>query len=160
MGQGALEQARNDRADRVAIVDHDIGVLRAQPLDLRAECRVIRIEEAGATLGDLFRIRLGARRVERLAVEGGGGAQLRRRLARIERDAGRDRGSRRSPCGRSPCGSPSRRDRRRNRRAARSTNRRPCARARARRGRFRIRPGCPCPYAAGSPRGVRHRGRW
>ena len=79
--------------------------------------------------------------IERLAVEGVGRAQSGRRLSRIERHAGRvavhvDDGAR---------------DRRadtvaprsaRSRRAARSTNRRPCARARARRGRAR--------YSAGS----------
>ena len=137
-GQRALEQARNDRADRVAIVEHDIGVLSLRSRSISArERRVIRIEEAARDARRSLPHRALRPAVERLAVEGGGRAQLRRRLAR-------DRA-------RLPDGSRftsitvreiavridrSRRDQRRSRRAARSTSRRPCARARARRGAF------------------------
>ncbi len=72
----------------MAIVDHDAPVPRAQPLDLGVERRVIGVEPARPPRGDLVRRGRGAVAVQRLAVEGGGGAELRRGLAGVERHAG------------------------------------------------------------------------
>ena len=66
-----------------------MGMLCLQALDLGSKCGVIRIEEADLAFGDAFSARLGARLINGLAVEGGGGAELRRRLPGIERNAGR-----------------------------------------------------------------------
>ena len=61
----------------------------AEPRDLGRERRMIGVEVEAPSRGDFSRVRRLVRPVERLAVEGGGWAELGRRLARIERRAAR-----------------------------------------------------------------------
>src|SRR5688572_5865119 len=86
MGQLALEQARDTRADRMAIVEHDPGMEVAQALKLRRQRLVVRVEPPSASGRDARGVRPPPLAVERLAVEGRGRAQLRGRLAGIERN--------------------------------------------------------------------------
>ncbi len=87
--QLALEEPRDDGADRVAVVEQGIAVRGLHPRDLVGERPVVGVEAGAAALLDLVRVWLLALAVERLAGEGGGRAQARRGLARVERGARR-----------------------------------------------------------------------
>src|ERR1700727_992459 len=64
-------------------------MLLTEPRDLGGERGMVGIEIKAPSLGDFGRVRRSARPIERLAVEGRGWAELRRRLTRIERSAAR-----------------------------------------------------------------------
>lgn len=83
--QFAIEQMRDERADRMRVVDHDLRVLRAQPCNLVGKRCVVRVEPARATQRDLRLIRSSAIDIQRLIVEGGERAQTGGVLARIQR---------------------------------------------------------------------------
>ena len=72
----------------MAVVDHESAVKSLQPSHLGVEGSVIRVEPSGPPLRDLQRVGLLSRPVQRLAVETRGRAELRRRLAGIERNPG------------------------------------------------------------------------
>lgn len=71
----------------MAVVDDDGAVGGAQALEFGPQRCMVRIEPAGASLGDGGQVRLGAGTVQRLAVEGHGRTKLRRRLSGVERCA-------------------------------------------------------------------------
>ncbi len=71
----------------MAVIEQGHPVLGQGPLDLFLKGRMVGIEEGPAALLDLLLARLLAVEIEGIAVEGGGGAQARGRLAGIERGA-------------------------------------------------------------------------
>jgi hypothetical protein len=87
--QRALEQPRNLRSDRMAVIQHDFVVFASQPGDRRGNCRMVGIEKRGAAHCQLRTLGLKAGPVQRLAVKGRCGTQLGGRLSGIQRHAGR-----------------------------------------------------------------------
>src|ERR1700677_1643790 len=85
--QFAVEQTRNDRPNGMGVEQSHPFVSLPEACDLAGERRVIGIEVKTPAVCDVGRVRRLARAIERLAVEGRGRAEFRRRLTRIERSA-------------------------------------------------------------------------
>ena len=73
----------------MGVEQRDALMLLAQASDLAGERRMVGIEVKTPPLGDFGRVRRAARPIERLAVEGRGWDEFRRRLTGIERGAAR-----------------------------------------------------------------------
>ncbi len=86
--QLAGEQARDDGADGVAVVEGDARMRAAQAGDLGGERGVVGGEVGGLAPLDVGRVGRHAGLPQRLAVEGGGGDEFGRVLAGVEGDAG------------------------------------------------------------------------
>jgi hypothetical protein len=87
--QGPCEQAGDVRPDGMAVIQHDVCMLGAQPGNGFGERSVIGIKKRAAPHGDLRAIRSKPLSIKRLPIECGRRAQLCRCLPGIQRNAGR-----------------------------------------------------------------------